>query len=74
MYNERVDIWSTGCIFAEMLQGKPIFAGKDHVEQFFAITELLGTPDEEILAKTTSPQVSLYAILDIALQRALSGH
>lgn len=27
--NALVDIWSTGCIFAEMLEGKPLFPGKD---------------------------------------------
>jgi serine/threonine protein kinase len=28
-YDYAVDIWSTGCIFAEMLEGKPLFPGKD---------------------------------------------
>ncbi len=28
-YDVAVDIWSTGCIFAEMLEGKPLFPGKD---------------------------------------------
>lgn len=57
-YNEKVDIWSAGCIFAEMLHGKPLFAGRDHVEQLCAITEVLGTPDEDLLARITSPNVS----------------
>ncbi|KAJ5729037.1 uncharacterized protein N7483_003545 [Penicillium malachiteum] len=29
-YDVEVDIWSAGCIFAEMLEGKPLFPGKDH--------------------------------------------
>lgn len=33
-YDVEVDIWSAGCIFAEMLEGKPLFPGKDHVNQF----------------------------------------
>ncbi|KAG0251757.1 MAPK protein hog1 [Mortierella polycephala] len=39
-----VDIWNVGCIFAEMLEGKALFPGKDHVNQFSVIIELLGTP------------------------------
>ncbi|KAG6871776.1 MAPK protein hog1 [Termitomyces sp. Mi166 len=48
-YDVAVDIWSTGCIFAEMLEGKPLFPGKDHVNQFSIITELLGTPPDDVI-------------------------
>ncbi|PLN86144.1 mitogen-activated protein kinase HOG1 [Aspergillus taichungensis] len=50
-YNEKVDIWSAGCIFAEMLLGKPLFPGNDHVHQFKLITETLGKPPSEVLRK-----------------------
>ncbi|CAD6591064.1 MAG: MAPK protein hog1 [Alectoria sarmentosa] len=48
-YDVEVDIWSAGCIFAEMLEGKPLFPGKDHVNQFSIITELLGTPPDDVI-------------------------
>ncbi|KAF8916932.1 MAPK protein hog1, partial [Dissophora ornata] len=48
-YDFAVDIWSVGCIFAEMLEGKPLFPGKDHVNQFSIITELLGTPPDDVI-------------------------
>lgn len=48
-YDEAVDIWSVGCIFAEMMEGKPLFPGKDYVHQFFIITELLGTPPDDVV-------------------------
>ena len=48
-YDVAVDVWSAGCIFSEMLEGKPLFPGKDHVHQFSIITELLGTPPEEVI-------------------------
>ncbi|KAI8363749.1 MAP kinase SakA [Mortierella sp. GBAus27b] len=48
-YDVAVDIWSAGCIFAEMLEGKPLFPGKDHVNQFSIITELLGTPPDDVI-------------------------
>lgn len=48
-YDVAVDVWSAGCIFSEMLEGKPLFPGKDHVNQFSIITELLGTPPDEVI-------------------------
>ena len=53
-YDVEVDIWSAGCIFAEMLEGKPLFPGKDHVNQFSIITELLGTPPDDVIATICS--------------------
>ena len=36
-YDVAVDIWSTGCIFAEMLEGKPLFPGKDRTSCYICI-------------------------------------
>ncbi|KAH9614390.1 hypothetical protein KSS87_019394 [Heliosperma pusillum] len=47
-YGHAVDMWSVGCIFAELLHGKPIFPGKDEPEQINKIFELCGAPDEAI--------------------------
>jgi len=57
-YDIEVDIWSAGCIFAEMLEGKPLFPGKDHVNQFSIITELLGTPPDDVIHTICSENVS----------------
>jgi serine/threonine protein kinase len=56
-YDVEVDIWSAGCIFAEMLEGKPLFPGKDHVNQFSIITELLGTPPDDVIQGICSENV-----------------
>jgi len=45
-YGPAVDMWSVGCIFAELLYGKPILPGKSEPEQLTKIFELCGTPDE----------------------------
>lgn len=57
-YDVEVDIWSAGCIFAEMVEGKPLFPGKDHVNQFSIITELLGTPPDDVIQTICSENVS----------------
>lgn len=46
IYDTSVDIWSIGCIFAEMIMGVPMFIGKNENEQLDKIFTLLGTPDE----------------------------
>eukprot|EP00262_Sarcandra_glabra_P019788 TRINITY_DN7620_c0_g1_i1.p1 TRINITY_DN7620_c0_g1~~TRINITY_DN7620_c0_g1_i1.p1 ORF type:complete len:515 (+),score=85.81 TRINITY_DN7620_c0_g1_i1:227-1771(+) len=45
-YGPAVDMWSVGCIFAELLHGKPILPGKNEPEQLNKIYELCGAPDE----------------------------
>ncbi|XP_071709856.1 cyclin-dependent kinase C-2-like isoform X1 [Rutidosis leptorrhynchoides] len=45
-YGPSVDMWSVGCIFAELLAGKPILNGKNESEQLNKIFELCGSPDE----------------------------
>lgn len=58
-YDIEVDIWSAGCIFAEMLEGKPLFPGKDHVDQFSIITVLLGTPPDDVINTIASENVRI---------------
>ncbi|KAJ5142881.1 uncharacterized protein N7515_001668 [Penicillium bovifimosum] len=53
-YTEKVDIWSAGCILAELMLGEPLFPGKNHVNQFCVITEVLGHPPEEMINNITS--------------------
>jgi len=43
-YSTKIDVWSAGCILAEMLLGKPLFAGVDTQDQFVKIVLVLGTP------------------------------
>ncbi|PIA33059.1 hypothetical protein AQUCO_04200066v1 [Aquilegia coerulea] len=45
-YGPAVDMWSVGCIFAELLDGKAILQGKTEAEQVNKIFELCGAPDE----------------------------
>ncbi|XP_076791551.1 cyclin-dependent kinase 3 isoform X2 [Arvicanthis niloticus] len=45
-YSTAVDIWSIGCIFAEMVTGKALFPGDSEIDQLFRIFRTLGTPSE----------------------------
>jgi serine/threonine protein kinase len=53
-YTKAIDIWSTGCIFAELLGRKPLFPGDDYIHQLQIICDKLGTPQEEELHFVTS--------------------
>merc|ERR1712172_462040 len=59
-YNHTVDLWSVGCIMAEMLTGKTLFPGSDHIDQLTRILLLCGTPDAEFLHKITSDEARNY--------------
>jgi len=46
-YSSYVDMWSLGCIFAEMALGSPLFQGDSEIGQLYQIFKVLGTPDEK---------------------------
>ncbi|KAG0579836.1 hypothetical protein M758_4G128500 [Ceratodon purpureus] len=52
-YDTMIDIWSLGCILAELFTGHPLFPGEDEVEQLACIMEMLGPPPESILENAT---------------------
>ncbi|OJT11696.1 Cyclin-dependent kinase 1 [Trametes pubescens] len=48
-YSTAIDMWSVGCIFAEMcMRGHPLFPGDSEIDQIFKIFRVLGTPNEEV--------------------------
>ncbi|XP_051119233.1 mitogen-activated protein kinase 9-like [Andrographis paniculata] len=59
-YTPAIDIWSIGCIFAEMLTGKPLFPGKNVVHQLDLMTDLLGTPPPESIARIRNEKARRY--------------
>eukprot|EP00514_Thraustochytrium_sp_LLF1b_P003155 CAMPEP_0184509500 /NCGR_PEP_ID=MMETSP0198_2-20121128/1319_1 /TAXON_ID=1112570 /ORGANISM="Thraustochytrium sp., Strain LLF1b" /LENGTH=311 /DNA_ID=CAMNT_0026899339 /DNA_START=264 /DNA_END=1199 /DNA_ORIENTATION=+ len=47
-YSTPVDIWSVGCIFAEMVSRFPLFYGDSEIDQLFRIFRVRGTPNDEV--------------------------
>ncbi|CAL5198138.1 unnamed protein product [Lathyrus oleraceus] len=47
-YSKAIDMWSLGCIMAELFSREPLFRGKTEIEQLDKIFRTLGTPDEKI--------------------------
>ncbi|VDK23019.1 unnamed protein product [Taenia asiatica] len=45
-YTHAIDVWSVGCIFAEMFDRQPLFPGKHYVDQLTLILQVLGYPAE----------------------------
>lgn len=53
-YTEAIDIWSVGCIFAELLGRRILFQAQSPLQQLDLILELLGTPTEEDMSYAAS--------------------
>lgn len=59
-YTPAIDIWSIGCIFAELLTGRPLFPGKNVVHQLELMTDLLGTPSSDSISKVRNEKAKRY--------------
>jgi glycogen synthase kinase 3 beta len=58
-YTTAIDIWSMGCVFAELLMGQPLFPGDSGVEQLVEIIKILGTPTREQIQSMNPNYTSL---------------
>ncbi|KAG2675564.1 hypothetical protein I3760_12G010000 [Carya illinoinensis] len=59
-YGASVDLWSVGCVFAELILGKAILQGRTEVEQLHKIFKLCGSPADEYWKKTKLPHATLF--------------
>ena len=50
-YNYKMDMWGVGCVFFEVLSLYPLFPGTNELDQVTKIHQILGTPNQELLAK-----------------------
>lgn len=52
-YHMAIDMWSLGCILAELKTGFPIFPGENEQEQLSCIMEVLGLPDKDFVNRSS---------------------
>ncbi|PIN21998.1 Glycogen synthase kinase-3 [Handroanthus impetiginosus] len=58
-YTTAIDLWSVGCVMAELLLGQPLFPGESSVDQLVEIIKVLGTPTREEI-KCMNPNYNEY--------------
>ncbi|XP_011013650.1 PREDICTED: cell division control protein 2 homolog isoform X2 [Populus euphratica] len=58
-YTGAVDVWSIGCIFAEMVRGKDLFVGHSEIEVLKEIFSIIGTPKEDELSSLPSFRLAI---------------
>jgi len=81
-YSTPIDMWSVGCIFAELVTRKPLFPGDSEIDELFKIFRVLGTPTEatwpEIVTfpdyKATFPHWGKMRLEDIVPGLDVSGY
>eukprot|EP00127_Corallochytrium_limacisporum_P001135 Clim_evm9s41 gene=Clim_evmTU9s41 len=52
-YDEGMDNWAVGCIFGELLNRSPLFAGENDIDQLYCVLRALGTPNLDIWPEVT---------------------
>ncbi|GAB5373044.1 hypothetical protein AAMO2058_001716300 [Amorphochlora amoebiformis] len=69
-YTKAIDVWSVGCIFAEILGRKPLFPGEDYINQLHRIISVLGTPSFEDTEYIINAKAKSY-VRSLAYQRGV---
>ncbi|MFH4975854.1 hypothetical protein AB6A40_002563 [Gnathostoma spinigerum] len=64
-YDTQADMWSVGCILAELSLGRPLFPGENNMAQYRLIAELCGSPDDDLKAKLSSDEAVYKVILNL---------
>ncbi|XP_053326485.1 mitogen-activated protein kinase 7 [Spea bombifrons] len=59
-YTQAIDMWSVGCIFAEMLGRRQLFPGKNYIHQLQLIMTVLGTPSSQVIRAIGAERVRAY--------------
>lgn len=71
-YTNQIDIWSTGCVMAELLLGQPMFPGESGIDQLVEIIKILGTPTKQEICSMNSnymehkfPQIKSIPLINV---------
>jgi len=61
-YTKSIDMWSVGCILAEMLNNRPLFPGKHYLDQLNLILSVVGSPTDEDLQAIINEKARSYLL------------
>lgn len=75
-YTNQIDVWSAGCVIAEMVMNRPIFEGENSTDQLLRIIKIIGTPTQEDLTgmNVTELKFQLPKIKAVLLQKHLGKY
>lgn len=73
-YTKAIDVWSVGCIFAELIGRKVLFRGRNYLHQIECITDVVGTPSDDDLCNCSDAGRGYVASLGSKPRVALSRH
>ena len=71
-YHMAIDMWSLGCILAELHTGFPIFPGENEQEQLSCIMEVLGVPDKDFINRSSRKKL-FFGRLSSSMSRKLNN-
>ena len=72
-YHMAIDMWSLGCIMAELYTGFPIFPGENEQEQLACIMEVLGVPDKDFINRSSRKRL-FFGMCISMVEGMLSSH